>query len=360
MIAKTANDILSHVPGIFKRVAATHGGEWAGPCPWCYGTDRFRVWPYREGGENVYWCRGCGACGDLIQFLRDYKGLSFIEACKVSGQEPRGKTGKKQLNLLRSRSMVQALEPEQLSLLETLTMIAFHMQAALTYPRVQAYLAYRHIPLEVARSYEMGYLPPITETNRSVYDRDPLLRMWSDSLITPTLTATGGIGYVARKLSLWEEGIDEDTHKALLAEKHIPRIIKTGNPGWLWYPDDISRSVIMVEGKFEVYALVAAGINPNNVIGVLTNNANVDWLPAQVRCVLVAFNGDERGCAGANRLARELTFAGIQSVLCTPPGHDQLGMDWSARWRTAGHEGLAILFEKWEHLSPLHSSLTAS
>ena len=28
-----------------RRVASTNGGEWAGPCPFCGGHDRFRVWP---------------------------------------------------------------------------------------------------------------------------------------------------------------------------------------------------------------------------------------------------------------------------------------------------------------------------
>ena len=39
-----------------KKVTAT---EWAGPCPWCSGTDRFRVW-----AKGNYWCRpGPGHCG---------------------------------------------------------------------------------------------------------------------------------------------------------------------------------------------------------------------------------------------------------------------------------------------------------
>ena len=39
-----------------KRVGRT---EWAGPCPWCGGTDRFHVWD-----RGNYWCRpGPGHCG---------------------------------------------------------------------------------------------------------------------------------------------------------------------------------------------------------------------------------------------------------------------------------------------------------
>jgi len=69
-----------------SKVASTHGGEYAGACPWCGGNDRFRVWPEDRGGR--YWCRGCGKRGDAIQYLRDYRNLSFAEACKVLGRDP--------------------------------------------------------------------------------------------------------------------------------------------------------------------------------------------------------------------------------------------------------------------------------
>ena len=68
---------------IFSRVAATHGGEYAGPCPFCGGNDRFIVWPEHKGGR--YWCRGCEKTGDAIQYLRDMRGLSFADACQVLG-----------------------------------------------------------------------------------------------------------------------------------------------------------------------------------------------------------------------------------------------------------------------------------
>jgi phage/plasmid primase-like uncharacterized protein len=41
-----------------KKVASTNGGEWAGPCPGCGGSDRFRVWPVDRGGRGSFWCRG--------------------------------------------------------------------------------------------------------------------------------------------------------------------------------------------------------------------------------------------------------------------------------------------------------------
>jgi hypothetical protein len=74
-----------------KRVAATHGGEYAGPCPWCGGADRFHVWPQqgrwaclgRKEGRS-----GCGRHGDAIQYIRERDQVSYAEACQILGVEP--------------------------------------------------------------------------------------------------------------------------------------------------------------------------------------------------------------------------------------------------------------------------------
>jgi DNA primase len=61
-----------------RKVASTHGGEYAGPCPWCGGEDRFRIWPHAD--RPGYWCRQCGKNGDAIQYLMDHDRLRFREA----------------------------------------------------------------------------------------------------------------------------------------------------------------------------------------------------------------------------------------------------------------------------------------
>jgi len=79
-------NLLDLLPGL-KRTATTHGGEYAGPCPFCGGRDRFRAWP-DQGPTGRYWCRGCGKHGDGIQYLRDKDGLSFRDACATLGVTP--------------------------------------------------------------------------------------------------------------------------------------------------------------------------------------------------------------------------------------------------------------------------------
>lgn len=81
-----------------QRVASTEGGEYHGPCPRCGGKDRFIIQP--EQGENGrYFCRQCRIAGDLIQYCRDVKGMTFPEACRFVGWDlpdrPGYRTGKK-------------------------------------------------------------------------------------------------------------------------------------------------------------------------------------------------------------------------------------------------------------------------
>ena len=68
-----------------RKAAATDGGEYAGPCPFCGGKDRFRVWPAAQ--KPHYWCRSCGERGDAIDWLRRTQGLTFVEAREAAGEQ---------------------------------------------------------------------------------------------------------------------------------------------------------------------------------------------------------------------------------------------------------------------------------
>lgn len=72
-----------------KRVASTNGGEWAGPCPFCGGRDRFRVWPNAD--RPGWWCRQCGRKGDAIGYIIQRDGLDFKAACGWLGAPMLGK-----------------------------------------------------------------------------------------------------------------------------------------------------------------------------------------------------------------------------------------------------------------------------
>jgi len=78
-------DLLSLVSGdtTLTRVASTKGGEYAGPCPFCGGSDRLRVWPNHPSGRPQWWCRGCGKGGDVIAYLAQRGDLTPAEAGRL-------------------------------------------------------------------------------------------------------------------------------------------------------------------------------------------------------------------------------------------------------------------------------------
>jgi DNA primase len=67
-----------------KKVSTTRGGEYHGPCPFCGGNDRFRIQP----AKDRFYCRGCGKSGDSVQYLRDFKGMSYFDALLALDREP--------------------------------------------------------------------------------------------------------------------------------------------------------------------------------------------------------------------------------------------------------------------------------
>ena len=66
-----------------RKVATTKGGEYAGPCPFCGGEDRFHVQPEHADGGRWY-CRGCGEdrWHDVIDYIMRRDNISFPEAVR--------------------------------------------------------------------------------------------------------------------------------------------------------------------------------------------------------------------------------------------------------------------------------------
>lgn len=64
-----------------KRVASTNGGEFAGPCPFCGGRDRFRLQPKNAGGPR-WLCRGCseGRWQSAVDYVMRRDRVDFKQA----------------------------------------------------------------------------------------------------------------------------------------------------------------------------------------------------------------------------------------------------------------------------------------
>jgi len=72
------------------RIANTHGGEYAGPCPFCGGTDRFHVQPL----AGWWFCRQCNRRGgDAIDYVQRREQLAFPEAVAYLAGHAAGSAG---------------------------------------------------------------------------------------------------------------------------------------------------------------------------------------------------------------------------------------------------------------------------
>jgi len=64
-------DVISEHLDVHKR-----NDEITATCPFCDGGDTFKIYPDNKN----YCCGKCGCKGDAIQFIMEYKGMSFSEA----------------------------------------------------------------------------------------------------------------------------------------------------------------------------------------------------------------------------------------------------------------------------------------
>lgn len=92
-----SNDILTLYQGMGLTAKQKTATEYGGPCPSCGGNDRFCIWCGGEGkhGLGRFYCRGCGLQGDAIQFLREFLGIGYGEACRELGLTPAAPSGRR-------------------------------------------------------------------------------------------------------------------------------------------------------------------------------------------------------------------------------------------------------------------------
>ena len=215
--------------------------------------------------------------------------------------------------------------------------------------QAQAYLESRAIPLEIADQERLAYFP--NELLLRTFPDQPALARWSERLLFP-LTSPTGRGFAGRSLWHWQLNIDEETHKAMLDEPGAPqRWLKTNPAGWFCAPPvEFGDRLILVEGPFDRLALLAAGFASHEVVALVGTTLQPEWLPEQVRHIVLALDGDDAGMAAILRLVELIADDDPERELsiCPPPTDDQRGKDWSERWRRYGADGLAELLSTFD------------
>ncbi|HEX7733241.1 MAG TPA: toprim domain-containing protein [Ktedonobacteraceae bacterium] len=212
-------------------------------------------------------------------------------------------------------------------------------------PRAQRYLRERGIPLAIARTAGVGYLPPALLNRPEMREQRRLLYRWVDRLLFP-LTSPEGMGYIGRSLWRWQPGISETVHKTLLEQRAGPkRWIKTNPAGWFGMEsEELPRTVILVEGAFDRLTLLAAGFQAGEIVALAGTALHADWFPARVRTVVLALDGDEGGREASARLGDQLAWAGLDVQTCLSR-QDRWGKDWNERWQRLGYRSVTPVVE---------------
>ncbi|MBF6591591.1 MAG: toprim domain-containing protein [Ktedonobacterales bacterium] len=218
--------------------------------------------------------------------------------------------------------------------------------------RARAYLTARGIPWEIADGAGVGYVPADARLSGH-------MAKWRDRLIFP-LASPAGVGYAGRTLAGWVPGMDEYQHKALLdSDPDGPRRWeKTYPAGWLGYGALAGAGyVVICEGPVDALALMASRLLDDvPVIALVGTAARAEWIPANVRGVVLALDGDAAGQERAQTLRHDLRAVGLAVTICAPAAEH--GKDWAEAWRRVQHAGVWPISEAVDALAGAGDAVT--
>ncbi|HEY0970532.1 MAG TPA: DNA primase, partial [Gemmatimonadales bacterium] len=310
------------------------GSDWRGPCPFHQGKNpNFAVSP-RKG---IYHCYKCGVSGDVITFLREREGLSFVDAVKQLGQRygvvvpetgPRGGP--------RERD-------EREPLWETLGAAAdFFRDQLWDAPAggaAREYLQKRSVDRDLADRFGLGYAPRDGEALRT---RLHSLGMDDERQLEVGLLVQRDDGSVRPRFR--DRLIFPITDAAGHMAGFGGRLIGPGEPKYLNSPETrvfvkgrllynlhqakqaVRRDdrVLVVEGYFDALRLAAHGFESAVApLGTALSEAQSQLLARYTKNVFLLYDSDEAGLKATFRAGLELLRQGVAvRVVTLPDGED--------------------------------------
>lgn len=286
-----------------KKASSIHGGEYAGPCPFCGGSDRFRLWPAHESGRGQFWCRQCDAKGDAIDYVRKRDNADYRQACQILGIDPGERVP------AQSRpAMTQPLAP-QTSISDPVDPPVEEWQARawefVTWAQMQlwtdtgadalAYLRRRGLTDDTIERAMLGYNPKVLKDDPAKWmigDDRPIYL--ADGIVIPNWSeSVANLGQMRE--TLWGirfRRLDPEARPKYLS-------VKASTPA-LYGADMVTRDrpVVLVEGELD--ALTIAQEVPE-VAAVATGSTawcrRLRWIAILTRApfVIVAYDTDDAG-----------------------------------------------------------------
>ncbi|NTU60730.1 MAG: hypothetical protein HGA95_00115 [Caldiserica bacterium] len=293
---KNLIDILSYISKdvALKKVSNTHGGEWAGPCPFCGGRDRMRVWP----ALSKWTCRQCKDMHmhDIIDYVKERYNVNFKDAIAILGQPENRKEHRKPLSEMISRIQPGSDDKVWQKQANTMTEQAQNRLWSGSPELITQNLSYlrgRGLKDSTILEYKLG----MTDHGYSI----------------PSFGQSGDIGYI--KIRSFESDVGNDQPKY--------RYMKGSHPGlffnWKMLENSKPEHLLFCEGEFDAMILAQelAPICAVATIGSTTGRIGDDTLELVklFKNLWTLYDFDSPGIKAELRLTRELGAKPVPIVL---------------------------------------------
>ena len=311
----------------------TVGGRLMGPCPFHQETKAsFSVTP----DQGFYYCFGCQASGDIIEFFKNINGMDFNEAVTQLAAEAGVKLtrqGRGSDPASRGRASV-CREVNSWSN----SFFGQHLQGRDGH-KARLYLEKRQISPDVAKAFALGWSPdgwnnlknflesksfaPEDGVEAGVLSQNARGRIYDrfrSRLIFPIIALSGAVvAFGGRVIG--------DGEPKYLNSSESPVYTKGEHLYGLYQArTHITRSsrVLLTEGYLDVMALHQYGfVNSCGVLGTALTRAQVKRMVGLAREVVLIFDGDGPGQNAALKSAEMILQAGLTCrVLILPEGED--------------------------------------
>jgi hypothetical protein len=301
-----SNDILSLYQGMGLTAKQKTATEYGGPCPSCGGNDRFCIWCGGEGkhGLGRFYCRGCGLQGDAIQFLREFQGFGYGEACRELGLTPATSSGKRAAQ--EPGTPVPATPawtpktgelPNALWQGQARKLIPWAARQLQNTPDALSWLlAERGLPPETAARFHVGWLPDDLYRDRTAWGLPQEFKpngkrrmLWLPrGLVLPVLDASGKPARI--KFRRPNPGRDEPKYLYLpsLPKNTAPLTIAGTAAAWIVVESELDGLLLAQEAGdlVNVLALGSASLRPDGEA-----HARLEKAPF----ILVSLDADDAG-----------------------------------------------------------------
>lgn len=300
-------DVIGEVVQLTKA-----GRNFLGLCPF-HGekTPSFNV----VEDKQFYHCFGCGRSGDVFKFIEDYRGVSFMEAVQIVGDQ----VGIRVQTLPPSQSRPQQADEKQ-------PFCEIHQEAAKFYHAIlmttkmgeeaRQYLYDRGLDDEVLRHFQIGLAP--AEGNYllqsvsgkfseniladsglfHISDRGIMYDAFQDRIMFPLSDDTGRV--IAFSGRLWRESAEGAKPQGKYKNSRGTLLF---NKSYELYHLDKAKQVAkknhelyLMEGFMDVIAAYRAGIeNAVASMGTALTQEHVAHLSKFTKKVILAYDGDKAG-----------------------------------------------------------------